>query len=255
MAYQLLTSNTKLLKGDKRYTTMGVTLSPADSSGLGNVCPMAGFCKRICVAAHTGRSVTQQAKDARYRRTELFFNRRSLFLELLDYELSQFTKQAKRKNKQPLVRLNVGSDIAYEKLSPTIFSNHQDILFYDYTKLDNRFELSNVHPANYFLTYSYSELSQSTFIDSILQRGFNMSVVYDAIYRPQTNTLGPLPSVSFGGVEVIDGDKHDHRLPTIDGRGVVIGLRGKGSHKRIVEAIAGGFILPCAGGHLSHTAA
>jgi hypothetical protein len=74
-----------------------------------------------------------------------------------------------------------------------------------------------------------------------------VAVVFDVDYYPAVGRIGKLPKTWTIGkhtAPVIDGDKHDVRLPTVDGRGVVVGLRLKGTNKAKARARHQRFALP-----------
>ena len=123
-----------------------------------------------------------------------------------------------------------------------------ELTLYDYTKVKSRLAQvkSGQWPTNYQLTYSINERSHWRTITSYLEAGFNCSIVFDTEYNPQSHKIGELPtSWTIGGRswDVVDGDKHDLRLTKLDGRGKLVGLRFKGSRKRMDQAIARGFVF------------
>ncbi len=144
-------------------------------------------------------------------------------------------------------RLNVASDLPWERIDPTLFSAHPSIRFYDYTK--GAVRLLGDLPANYTLTYSWNELSSPAAVVSILERGHNVAMIFDTIYQPSQGRVDTLPqSRRLPGTDsrfrVVDGDVSDIRLPELDGRGAIIGLRGKGGRDIVATGVADGFILP-----------
>ena len=118
--------------------------------------------------------------------------------------------------------MNVASDLEWFD----VIDRWPDVQFYDYTKIRARFDryLAGKLPANYALTFSRHEKHHSATIRSYLNRGGNVAQVFDVDYYPAVGRIGALPkSVTIHGkrFRVVDGDKHDVRLPTVDGRGVV----------------------------------
>ena len=204
-------------------------------------------------------------REARTRKTKMYFENREEFLRLLDLDLKMATKQAEKAGLIPCVRLNVASDIAWEILHSEIFENHPKIQFYDYSKwTDHRFDqalASDTYkgrfamPANYHLTYSHNENTPEGFTENLLAAGVNVAVVFDTEYSPSVSKVGKLPT-SWRGFDVIDGDDHDIRLREFDNaqqsaddaRGVVVGLRGKGGKRQVVAGVDSGFIMPTIGG-------
>ena len=106
------------------------------------------------------------------------------------------------------------------------------------------FLLAGKLPGNYALTFSRHEKHHGATIRSYLRRGGNVAQVFDVDYYPAVGRVGDLPAtVRVHGQEfaVVDGDKHDVRLPTVDGRGVIIGLRLKGTNAAKSRARQNGF--------------
>jgi hypothetical protein len=93
-----------------------------------------------------------------------------------------------------------------------------DVTFYDYTKVAKR-RRAKGFPANYHLTFSLSEDNDRlAYLEA--NEGSNVAVVFDV------RKGAPLPD-TFAGRPVIDGDISDMRFK--DPRGVIVGLRAKGS--------------------------
>jgi hypothetical protein len=95
-------------------------------------------------------------------------------------------------------------------------AEHPTVQFYDYTKLPKPH--LRVRP-NYAITFSHTGYNIADCL-SALSNGVNVAVAF-AIKKGQ-----PLPE-TWNGYPVVDGDTHDLRF--LDGRAVVVGLRGKGT--------------------------
>jgi len=214
---KLLTlSNTKLLKGnDFGYATYGIHLSPSDLSGY-NVCPMASLgCRAACLNT-SGRGQMQVVQRARLKKTLRFFQDRQGFLADLRKDIKSAIKSAKRQGLTPCFRLNLTSDIQWEKIG--IPQEFPDVQFYDYTKIPNRL-IDKALPKNYHLTFSRSE-SNDVAVQQVMEAGGNVAVVFDSKVLPK----------SYLGVPVINGDEHDVRF--IDPTPCVVGLYAKGDGKK-----------------------
>ena len=101
-------------------------------------------------------------------------------------------------------------------------------------------------PDNYQLTFSRHEKHHHATIASFLNRGGNVAQVFDVLYNPQWKKFGQLPKtvrVSGRHYRVVDGDVHDCRLRHIDGEGVIVGLRLKGTNAAKSRARANGFAV------------
>ena len=247
----LLSLNAKLAKSVAQHgheiLTAGLFLAPHKQSGR-NVCPMAGACSQVCVLWFSGRTVTQPVRDAMLRRTKLCHDHPELFLEQLRSEIGKLHAKAYRHKKRLFIRLNGSSDLRFDQVAEWF----PDVEFYDYTKRPDIVKrvLSDRSgwPSNYAITYSWSERVDRGLAERYLQAGHNVSVVFDTEYCPQHGRIGQLPGYAMldGFSEfypVVDGDKHDLRHPDFDGRGNIVGLRFKGSRKRMQAAIDAGFVL------------
>jgi hypothetical protein len=211
------------------YLTAGLHLAPANESGIVNMCPAhTAGCAAACIY-HAGRAAfAPQVKLARIERTRMFMREPRLFWAMLRTDLLLLERAAARRSLKPAVRLNVTSDVAWERKFPDVGREHSvieefpGVQFYDYTKRPGR----NT-PPNYHLTFSRSE-SNPGVVSRELDRGHNVAVVF-ADTLPDTWTGHP----------VIDGDDHDCRF--LDPQGVIVGLRAKGPRAR--ELDQSGFVV------------
>jgi hypothetical protein len=183
-----------------------------------NVCPKSTpQCRRGCLNT-AGRGLYDKVQEGRRLRTAFLFLYPQHFLRLLDDEL----------RRARFSRLNVFSNIRWEKVAPWLFDRHKECQFYDYTKRDE--QLGDM-PANYHLTFSASERTTEEDVAEMVGRGVNVTVV-------MSPTRGkPLPA-TFAGCTVLDGDVHDQRWE--DPVGVVVGLRAKGKMRD--KSFLGGFV-------------
>jgi hypothetical protein len=220
--FRLLTepaANPKLAKNmEMGYWTAGLTLAPANESGA-NVCPAHSKGSAAACLHWAGRGRMAQVRSARIAKTLLWIDEPDTFLALLKGDLAWLALEARRRDLRPACRLNVTSDISWEKVGvPQLFD---EIMFYDYTKRRDRAEC-----ANYDLTFSRSE-SNGTLVIPTLETGRNVSVVF----HPE------LPE-TYRGYPVIDGDRHDCRF--LDPSPVIVGLRAKGPNAKTDQS---GFVV------------
>jgi len=206
--------NAKLNKTDnssQEYRLAGLSLMPDDV-----LCPyrhVAG-CAKPCLES-AGMGVFSNVKAGRQRKTDWWHSDRSGFLDQLRKELTNFDKLCKRQGVKAAVRLNVLSDIPWEKHG--IPQEFPDIFFYDYTKNSSRLGKT---PDNYDLMFSYSgEPEYQKFIPKALKSGAPMSVVF----------RGDMPD-TFMGRRVINGDASD--LVNVKAGSVIVGLVAKGKAKK-----------------------
>jgi hypothetical protein len=226
----LSTSNTKIRKGEKSgFKTAGIHLAPHKLSGHNTCVAASKGCAAACLnTAGMGAYSTVQA--ARIKKTKMFFEDRGNFLNALVKEIQSAIKKAKKNNMTPAFRLNLTSDIAWEKITinnQTIMEMFPDVSFYDYTKIPRRMLnfINGKFPKNYHLTFSRSENNQ-THADIVMGCGGNVAVVF----------RGKLPN-TYKGKKVINGDENDLRF--LDPKGVIVGLVEKGKAKKD----ASGFVV------------
>ena len=207
----VLTSNAKLKKGDN--ANFGLELLPSVLSGA-NLCPSAGKCKLTCLAFSGVGNILKGKKmiagtelsaplKAKARRTFVFLNDKDWFTELLKSEITHKNAMAKLGGQKVYFRLNVTSDVDWRFLTDQL----TEINFFDYTKVWTRSST-----ANYFITFSASELTTNEMIADKVSQGENVAVVFNSKKLPK----------DFLNFEVINGDKNDNRYD--DPKGVIVGL-------------------------------
>ena len=219
--------------GKSLVPTYGLTLVPERTPGLVagapvNMCPAASAgCAAACLntAGKGGMSAVQAARETR-----------AAFLLAHPYDagvlLAREISAASSAHGVIRIRLNVVSDIRWERVVPSLFEMFADVEFYDYTawsadKRDGR-------AGNYSLTYSRKETSADADMSWLLHQGQTVAVVFD-VRRGRA-----LPE-SWLGFPVVDGDLSDDR--TLDPAGVVVGLRTKGRIAARESGAASGFAV------------
>lgn len=219
----LTTSNTKIKKGEKMgFMSFGIHLAPAKLSGF-NVCKSkSAGCAAACLNT-AGMGIYSTVQAARIAKTKLFFSDKAAFMNQLVKEINSSVKKAVKNEMKPCFRLNLTSDLPWEKIKfngQSIFELFPDVQFYDYTKIPDRMEkfLTGLLPANYHLTFSRSE-DNGAIADAMLASGGNVAMVFRK-YLP----------TQYKGKKVVNGDETDLRF--LDGRGVVVGLVEKGLAKK-----------------------
>jgi hypothetical protein len=231
--HRLLTDdsdNAKLAKSARSgsWVTRGLSLAPAKVSGY-NVCPNATpGCKASCIYSAGYASIFTNIKTARVAKTRAWFRCRDAFKAMLWTEIAKAERKAARQGKRLAVRLNVFSDIPWERVWPELFETFDSVQFYDYTKDPGR-ALNHARgdfPPNYHLTFSRSETNDED-CHAVLQAGGNVSVVFDSKDLP----------AAWDGYRVVNGDETDLRF--LDEKGVVVGLYAKGDGRRD----ASGFVV------------
>ena len=236
----LLASNSdaKTSKGFAlKFLTDILYLAPANEGGFGNLCVNASAgCLAVCLFT-AGRGRMSNVRLGRIRKTRLFFTDKKAFFMQLNKDIVRGMKRAAKLGMTYCVRLNGTSDIRWENIklplinAPTIFDLHNDVQFYDYTKLANR---KNV-PANYDLTFSYSGVeAYQPFVAKAVANGERIAVVFRN--RAIVNAM-LANGETFLGLPVVDGDDTDIRH--LDPRGAIVALYAKGKAKQDVS----GFVV------------
>ena len=204
-------ANTRLKKSSKGiYNVAGLSLLPSLK-----FCPMSikAGCFDLCLKS-AGRGKFNNVVKARNNKSNFYNNDKDLFIELLIHELKLHVINCKKNNVKPSARLNVLSDIPYEKTD--IFNMFQEIYFYDYTKRVNRLEACN-KIINYKLMFSYS--GREAYLNSVA-KALDFSNPIAVVFR---NTFPKY----FLGRPVFNGDLSDIDNSTKHGH--VIALKAKGS--------------------------
>lgn len=249
---KILSANSKLRKLPGRaakFRAIGLAMAPANYSGRELCAWRTDGCTKVCNGFWSGMNVTSSTRLALIGRALLWNYFRDLFAAKLREELHNFAKLCARNGVTPAVRLNVSTDIVYERLLADLFAEFPQIRFLDYTKAlpKHRAKL----PANYSLCHSFNEKTTAADVADIVAAGRNIVIAFDSAYAPQRKLWGALPKyVRFRDetgrdftLPVVNGDRHDLRLPEMDGRGVVVGLHGKSGRNRVDGAVRAGFML------------
>jgi len=206
-------NNPKTAKSkDLGYLTGGLHLAPHKTSGYQACGSETPGCSSVCLY-NQGRGRMKMIQEARIKKTRLFFERRDEFLTGLVKDLESLERKALKEGLKPCARLNVLSDIRWERFG--IMEQFPGTTFYDYTKHKNRKRL----PVNYSLTFSRSERTTDDEVREAIDHGMNVSVVFK----------DELP-LYWDQIPVIDGVSHDLRF--LDPSPCIVGLVAKGTAKK-----------------------
>ena len=227
--------NPKLAKSNAAgpdYRTWGLTLAPANQSGYQTCGSASPGCTRACLNNQGQARIFPSIYQSRVAKTVAFFEHREAFLALLRHELGCVARLAERKGFVPAVRLNVLSDLPWERLAPCLFTDFPGVQFYDYTKHAARMVrwCEGGMPANYHLTFSRSERNEADCL-RVLAAGGTVAVVFATKDIPAT----------WQGYPVVNGDETDLRFT--DPPGHVVGLYAKGT----AASDDSGFVVPARG--------
>lgn len=263
---------TRLSSGEG-VNTIGIAMAPHKTSGYEHdLCPKAtAECRKNCLGLTAGgnRQYPEAALRAKILRTQYVHEHPENAARLLSHEISANEKWVKgaqayhvgdqkfhskeeamdhiKKNggqitgtsPSPMksgVRLNVTSDIPYEKLLPkAFFDRHKDSQFYDYTKVHGR--MGKDLPPNYALALSHTGTGHAESNDREAIHHLNNGGVVAMVYHRGKDVPTPthVEDVATGKRwRVANGDDDDnvydrHKTAGIDkSEGVVSGLRLKG---------------------------
>ena len=209
-------TQTKL--GKSAAYTLGLTLLPWITEGIGNTCPAASLCHRVCLV-DTGKGKLRSVQHARRARLTFVFQHAYHAGVLMAHELSLALG---RHDGDIRVRLNVLSDIRWERVIPDalLMFHALGVRFYDYTKWSpkHRDTLGGI----LHLTYSASERMSLAQIQGMVRNGYHVAVVL----RASKQTVKALDS--WQGMPLVDGLSTDDRTTDPDG-GCVVGLAALGS--------------------------
>jgi hypothetical protein len=233
-----------LSEASDAYLTVGLSLAPSTRNGLAtrtgkpiDFCPHATACRAICLNDSGMGRVHWTIHRARVA-SRLWVRDPVAFKARLVRELIRARDRARRAGKTLVVRLNVFSDIVWERMFPELFTMFGDVVFYDYTKVPGR---QGKTPANYHITFSRSESNEDMALAQ-LGAGHSVSVVFEDHTFPPT----------WHGFPVIDGTTTDLRF--LDPSGVAVGLAEKDTEmhgpqyagKRNMSIPTAGFVLATA---------
>lgn len=238
-------SNAKIAKSNKADSgimSVSLSLAPASVSGF-NLCASSSHACRVSCLFTSGyaRVNPRMVQPARIAKARMFKLHKKEFQDRLMLELKS-AEHAAQKNWQKLyVRLNVVSDVMWEKEIPDIFTEFPNVQFYDYTKHYLRMMkwVRKELPANLHLTFSWSGVNKDQCLE-VLRNGGNVAVPFQVKYF--RDKYEPLPK-TFLRFRVFDGDQTD--LRPLDPSPRVIGLRAKGEAKN--DTTSGFVILPTEG--------
>lgn len=223
--------NTKTRKHGEEYITGGMSLSPKRAGGLEDICTSSSpACVAGCLNETGLGTIFESIQIARKAKTVVWLLARQAAKELIIKDVARLQRKADKQGKKLAVRLNMFSDIIFEREFPEVFTTFPNVQFYDYTKHAERFYSSHKLPENYHLTFSMSEKNHRKAM-GILKRGFNVAIVFhnEGKFSGSRASNQVLPK-QYKGFRVYDGDKSDMRFD--DDKNVVVGLKLKASNNK-----------------------
>lgn len=186
----------------------GVSLAAADSSGTHNTCTWSTpLCRKGCLT-FSGHGPMARVQQARILRTDWLAEDPDSFVTLLHFEAQ---KAIGKHGKSARIRLNVFSDLEWDRFAPFLFTTTG--VFYDYTKGMER-AVAEIGNPLYRVVFSASERTKDAEILSLLDMGACVNVVFSNV---PTEYLGrPVKNIDS------DDDCWQHRP------GTLLGVKAKG---------------------------
>ena len=237
-------SNVKLAKS--KVPAWGLTLQQhvqrINERLVVNVCPHAGDCVAVCVM-NEGNGRYDKVHRSRRARTAFLTLHPRAFSYLLGYELRRVERNDPG---EWLFRPNVGSDVAWERLLPSMLDGSMlfNMTAYGYSKRPEVLATDGWISARYRVAYSWNETSDAEAVSQFVLRGGSVAVVTDRTRRQPAAPFIQLDSERFSfiwaGVE--DADKTDE---WIFRRGVIGDLSAKGKARRLIGR--SGFVVTTQG--------
>lgn len=240
---KITTTNKKTeLSSGVGFKTLGIGMAPHASAGLEgfDVCPNASEeCKKNCLGFTVGGN--KQYPEAALKRkilvTQYFTEHPEHAARLLSHEITTNEKAARRAGMKSGIRLNVTSDIPYEKMMPDAFwKRHSETQFYDYTK---NAKTTKDLPENYFKGLSHTGTGHTESNDKAAIEELNRGGVVAMVFQKPKGKKRPYPThvedVQTGKRwRIVNGDDDDNLfdrhanagIPKTEG--VVSGLKLKG---------------------------
>lgn len=233
--------------------TTGLNLAPHTTAGLDgvDVCPNSSTeCRANCLGTESGGNRRfPHSLASKMLRTHFLVKHPEEALRMLDEEVGANARRAAKAGLTPGFRLNITSDISWEKAAPGLFHRHPDVQFYDYTKLANRVGHPNL-PPNYHLTLSHTGTghieSNDVAVSKALHAGQTVAMVFSKSGKIPTHVEDVQTGHRF---PVVDGDKDDNTFDRHAEAGLVQGTPGHGvvsalKLKGVTAASAGHFVTP-----------
>lgn len=216
---KLLATNYKLSKDTPGYRILGLSLAPHTVAGGSTVCPYSTVeCRSVCLGTETGLNVLESALRAKVARTKLWQRYPDRFRGQLATEVFNARRAAHKAGLKLAIRLNVYSDIEWEREFAELFTDFADVTFYDYTKVPRRY----ARPRNYHLTYSYTgTVASARTAVEYLDRRVNAAVIFPGALPFEFRFVPDAPAL-----RVVNGDLNDFRPG--DPWPAVVGLKFKG---------------------------
>jgi hypothetical protein len=226
------------------------------------------YCRSSCLVFTGQNPLTKEAANSKINNTYAFLYNPELFVAKLRKDIISFSKSCQKKDLDPVVRLNMLSDLPWYSICPELLiecSEKYGTIWYDYTKLPFWRNRDYLNVAGILdLTFSFSGANEKACKEA-LEHGYRVAVVFAAAdpNRPahaQARTTfrevfklgrdsglidrdGYMDLFDTGEpVPFINGDKSDYRIDDPSPSIVCLNfkqpsVKAKGIYKRLWEAI------------------
>lgn len=272
---RLLSVNIKTQKASSstegQLEQIGLSLAAAHEAGIQlktgkqfSACPSSTApCRAACTGFHGGQNSLPSAQQGKVRKTLFWWNHPAAFRARLCSELHDFEHWCREIGAQPIVRLNLSTDLPWHG-SPhpeapgacdRIPQDFPGIIFAEYTAhapTKAGWTPEDV-PGNVRLTYSRKNSLRDRHAAESLAIGRPVAIVFtDGVSCNRKAYQLELPTEwTIGGVSapIVDGDRHDAHWLTAAEQGItdgryIVGLRAKNRSKRgIADMLRSGFAV------------
>lgn len=191
------------------------------------------YCRQTCLVTTGQHPSTMQAAYAKAKFTYAFLSEPELFVAVLRSQLHAFARSGKKNGYDPVVRLNMLSDLPWYSMCPELLEELEgEVYFYDYTKLPF-WRSPDYKRVEHLLdlTYSYSGSNDPICVEA-LENGYRVAVVFaptdkdrstSVAYRTtwteivssgivEAGMIVDLFGKGTGAWEIVDGDSSDYRI-------------------------------------------
>lgn len=210
--------------------------SAASAAGMAakelvNLCTGASrYCRQTCLVLTGQHPGTLEASRAKLKFTYGLLSEPELFVATLNKQLQDFSRAARRKGLDAVVRLNMLSDLPWYAICPELLEAHESaVAWYDYSKLPF-WRSPDYERVSHLLdlTFSFSG-SNDTLCAEALKNDVRIAVVFAPADAERRATVGGRTTFTevlesgivdddqrialFGGKwPIVDGDESDYRI-------------------------------------------
>lgn len=193
------------------------------------------YCRSTCLILTGNHTSAFETSQKKLKLTNAFLSDPVMFVAALNQALKIFACACEGSDLDPVVRLNMLSDIPWYSLCPELFEEHANISLYDYTKLpfwrsEDYQRIAN-GVGNLDLTFSYSG-SNENLCQEALENGYRVAAVFASADPKRLGAASGASRTTFkeivgtsglideeGRMEIfggkwfaIDGDQSDYRI-------------------------------------------